>query len=106
MQNPNQDAPALEFLALDFPEPKSQHKVGLQMAMVGASGLLGGALVLGLVQVGKAKWHPFTQKDQSNPAAQVHPAIVPFKQTQAACEKSGRLWQNGQCFDHGHDPSF
>jgi hypothetical protein len=80
--------------------------VGLQVALVASSSLLGGALIVGLVQVGKLGWHPFARNAQSQSTTQVHPAIVPFKATQAACEKSGRRWQGGQCFDHLHDPSF
>lgn len=36
----------------------------------------------------------------------VHPTGIPWLETQADCEKSGRVWQEGNCWDSEHDPTF
>lgn len=36
----------------------------------------------------------------------VYPVIVPFKDNEVDCEKSGREWQDGKCIDYEHNPSF
>lgn len=35
-----------------------------------------------------------------------YPTSVPFKLTQIECEQSGRSWQNGECIDYEHSPTF
>ena len=35
-----------------------------------------------------------------------HPAGIPFKVDQKTCEESGRLWQNSECIDYNHNPTF
>jgi hypothetical protein len=35
-----------------------------------------------------------------------YPASIPFKGTRADCENSGRIWQEGECIDYGHSPTF
>lgn len=37
---------------------------------------------------------------------QVYPAGIPFKEDRASCEDSGRIWQDGNCYDYEHDPTF
>ncbi|MBD2109288.1 hypothetical protein [Nodosilinea sp. FACHB-13] len=34
------------------------------------------------------------------------PAGIPFKADRTSCEESGRTWQEGDCLDFGHDPTF
>ncbi|MBD1914594.1 MULTISPECIES: hypothetical protein [Cyanophyceae] len=34
------------------------------------------------------------------------PASIPFKTDRTSCEESGRTWQEGDCLDFGHDPTF
>lgn len=34
------------------------------------------------------------------------PAGIPFKSDRASCEESGRTWQENECLDFGHDPTF
>ncbi|TVQ06264.1 MAG: hypothetical protein EA368_17480 [Leptolyngbya sp. DLM2.Bin27] len=36
----------------------------------------------------------------------VAPAGIPFKADRTSCEASGRTWQNDNCLDFGHDPTF
>ena len=36
----------------------------------------------------------------------IHPTSIPWIQTQAECEKSGRNWQDNKCWDNKHNPSF
>ncbi|MBE7381466.1 MAG: hypothetical protein F6J95_008660 [Leptolyngbya sp. SIO1E4] len=40
------------------------------------------------------------------PSTEIHPAGIPFKESQAACEETGRVWQDGECIDYEHDPIF
>ncbi|MDA0673394.1 MAG: hypothetical protein O3C67_06775 [Cyanobacteria bacterium] len=35
-----------------------------------------------------------------------YPADIPFKEDQENCESSGRTWQNGECIDYEHNPTF
>lgn len=41
-----------------------------------------------------------------NPPKDKYPAGIPFKPDQESCETSGRIWQNGECIDYDHDPTF
>ena len=56
-------------------------------------------LMIGLFNLNVTKFKRFSRP-------KVHPASIPFKATQAECEKSGRIWQNGECIDYGHSPQF
>ncbi|PSN15461.1 hypothetical protein C7293_07225 [filamentous cyanobacterium CCT1] len=34
------------------------------------------------------------------------PAAIPFLGDRSTCEHSGRTWENGECLDFEHDPTF
>ncbi|HEY9630122.1 MAG TPA: hypothetical protein V6C84_22740 [Coleofasciculaceae cyanobacterium] len=36
----------------------------------------------------------------------IHPTAIPWLQTQAACEHTGRLWEEGTCWDSVQSPDF
>jgi hypothetical protein len=36
----------------------------------------------------------------------VHPTSIPWLQNQKDCEKTGRIWQDGECWDQQHSPEF
>lgn len=36
----------------------------------------------------------------------VSPAAIPFLGDRTTCEHSGRTWDNGECLDFDHDPTF
>ncbi|MBI4780521.1 MAG: hypothetical protein HY785_04290 [Oscillatoriophycideae cyanobacterium NC_groundwater_1537_Pr4_S-0.65um_50_18] len=36
----------------------------------------------------------------------VHPTAIPWLETQAACEHTGRLWEEGTCWDRVQSPDF
>jgi len=61
---------------------------------------LGMLAAVGLFQVKSASLEFLTQPQQS------YPAGIPFKADQKSCEESGRVWQNGECLDYNHDPTF
>lgn len=35
-----------------------------------------------------------------------YPTSIPFKDNRADCEKSGRFWEDGECIDYDHSPTF
>jgi hypothetical protein len=35
-----------------------------------------------------------------------NPAAIPFLGDRKTCENSGRTWENNQCLDFEHDPTF
>jgi hypothetical protein len=35
-----------------------------------------------------------------------NPAAIPFLGDRKTCERSGRTWENNQCLDFEHDPTF
>jgi hypothetical protein len=35
-----------------------------------------------------------------------HPAVIPWINNQAECEKTGRIWRNGGCLESEHSPTF
>jgi hypothetical protein len=37
---------------------------------------------------------------------QVSPAAIPFLSDRTTCEHSGRTWENSECLDFEHDPTF
>lgn len=41
-----------------------------------------------------------------SPESTFYPAVVPFKENRAECEKSDRQWIDDQCVDAIHDPVF
>jgi hypothetical protein len=45
-----------------------------------------------------------TIKAQQN--AEAHPTVLPWLQTQAACEHTSREWRDGECWDKEHSPDF
>lgn len=47
-----------------------------------------------------------SSKDFRRVLHQQFPTVVPFKGDQASCEKSGRVWKDGECLDFEHDPTF
>jgi hypothetical protein len=60
--------------------------------------LLGGctAIGYGLFQFALAT----SQRDK------IHPTAIPWLQTKAACEQTGRVWENSQCWDAAQSPDF
>jgi len=36
----------------------------------------------------------------------VHPTAIPWLQTQASCEETGRTWDEGKCWDEVQSPDF
>jgi hypothetical protein len=36
----------------------------------------------------------------------VHPVSIPWLQSQDDCERTGRTWNNNECWDHDHSPHF
>jgi hypothetical protein len=38
--------------------------------------------------------------------SQSHPTAIPWLQTKAACQNTGRVWRDGVCWDQEHDSSF
>ncbi|MCU0566686.1 MAG: hypothetical protein MUF49_08830 [Oculatellaceae cyanobacterium Prado106] len=39
-------------------------------------------------------------------SSEIFPTGIPWLQTEAECERSQRIWKDGQCWDEEHDPSF
>ncbi|WP_017297346.1 hypothetical protein [Nodosilinea nodulosa] len=37
---------------------------------------------------------------------QISPAAIPFLGDRTTCERSGRTWEDGECLDFKHDPTF
>jgi hypothetical protein len=35
-----------------------------------------------------------------------HPALIPWLDTPESCEQTGRIWQDNQCWDRKHNPTF
>jgi hypothetical protein len=68
--------------------------------------LIGCGLVLGLVRLRWFYLPPAYKQPLVEPAETFYPTVVPYKQTRRECELSGRRWQNHQCIDEKHDPSF
>ncbi|NER78321.1 MAG: hypothetical protein F6K42_01845 [Leptolyngbya sp. SIO1D8] len=66
-----------------------------------ATGLIGLGILaaLGLFQLKSISLDTLT-------GIETHPAGIPFKEDQAACEESGRTWEEGKCIDYHHDPIF
>jgi hypothetical protein len=46
---------------------------------------------------------PMMQTQQNT---EVHPTVLPWLQTQAACEHTSREWRDGECWDREHSPDF
>ncbi|WP_035985174.1 hypothetical protein [Leptolyngbya sp. KIOST-1] len=70
-----------------------------QMAMMIALTALGiGALTV-LMRLTQTP----TQVSQPRP---ISPAAIPFLSDRRACEQSNRTWENGECLDFKHDPTF
>lgn len=75
------------------------HSVALS-ASIGAFTLLVGALVpIGWLYAVQ----PLINFIQVNP---VHATAIPWLQTEAECRNTGRVWNEGQCWDNEHDPNF
>jgi len=62
--------------------------------------------MMGLVKLGQVYSAHTYRKNFETEKAGYHPASVPFKEDQMACEASGREWRNEECIDHEHNPSF
>lgn len=60
-----------------------------------AAGAIALLALLGLSQLERT-WVP----------PRVAPAAIPFKADADACEHSGRSWEDGECIDFEHDPTF
>ena len=37
---------------------------------------------------------------------EIHPTSIPFKEGKQACQETGRTWENNECIDYTHDPTF
>ncbi|NJL88122.1 MAG: hypothetical protein HC886_22595 [Leptolyngbyaceae cyanobacterium SM1_1_3] len=61
---------------------------------------LAGVLILsGFLHLSSVSLAPLLKQDAA-------PVGIPFKRDRASCEKSGRIWQEDQCIDYEHDPTF
>lgn len=58
---------------------------------------VGGLASLSLVLLAQTNWAFLSQN---------YSTIIPFKEDQASCEESGRVWREDQCYDDEHDPVF
>lgn len=67
------------------------------MVMAGCT-VLSALTLLGVMRMSQIHW-PQQQKA-------IAPATVPFKGDQTSCERSDRVWRNGECIDFEHDPIF
>jgi hypothetical protein len=70
------------------------HKI---MVMAGCT-ILSALVLLGVMGISQIRW-PQQQKA-------IAPATVPFKGDKTTCERSDRVWRNGECIDFEHDPIF
>ncbi|NJR66147.1 MAG: hypothetical protein HC772_13845 [Leptolyngbyaceae cyanobacterium CRU_2_3] len=43
---------------------------------------------------------------QASQRDEVHPTAIPWLQTRSACEETGRIWDNNNCWDQEHSPDF
>lgn len=62
------------------------------------------ALLISLATLGLATFlNPmFHSMQRSN----FQPTAIPWLNTEAACQQTGRVWQEGMCWDVTHDPNF
>lgn len=70
--------------------------------------LLGCTILFGLAY-GQRRVAIHKQRSLINPDGStevIHPTVVPFKYDQKQCETSHRKWEDGQCIDYDHDPTF
>jgi predicted negative regulator of RcsB-dependent stress response len=87
-----------------YPQQQTQtHKIkSLYRTLTGVA-IVGVSLSVAAVSVW-AVWLP--SNSDSVQEEQYHPTSIPWLTSQASCERTGRSWHNGSCWDFEHHPQF
>lgn len=98
------------YLAFAAGPNKRAHYRNLQngnpfvMPAVGASVLVGAAVIIGLVHLRGSSL--LRAADPAFAKESFNPTVVPFKKNRKECVESNRQWVDDQCIDKSHDPTF
>ncbi|NEP16748.1 MAG: hypothetical protein F6J97_07560 [Leptolyngbya sp. SIO4C1] len=99
------------FVCLIGRDRRPRQRVSLRQAVLArlillAVALAGCGAVFGLSQLYRMTTPSIRNQPVVDQGKSFHPATLPFKRNQEACETDGRQWEDGQCVDYEHDPSF
>ncbi|MBE9156348.1 hypothetical protein IQ265_05825 [Nodosilinea sp. LEGE 06152] len=90
------------------PEKRSQERRQQDQTTRSVSGQMAVAVAVTSLSLGllAVLMHLTQHQTGAGDRPQASPAAVPFLGDRTACEHSGRTWQNGECLDFEHDPTF
>jgi hypothetical protein len=98
---------AIYFVFLAGPERRSPQRLRTENPRYLYKAIIAFSLLVGAVAGGSVVvWQSLQPAIISLQRSSVYPVSIPWLHSEGDCEKTGRTWSNGNCWDSEHSPDF